>query len=168
MEFQERNYNTQKQIELDYWIDKPLNSLTTLDDDKLENLIHQHKSFTHSNVVALLNLFLTTKFPVNEEYIKKIIDPAFDERQQFKGESKKPLGQEVFELKGVLEQKFKNKYMKDLYSVRRTMLEKWRAKDAHDDDEDEGEVEVRENNNLDDDEVKESPATQNCKETLQY
>lgn len=42
----------------------------------------QHFNFTQSNGVALLRMFLISKFPINEDYLKELIDPAFDERSQ--------------------------------------------------------------------------------------
>ena len=45
------------------------------------DLENQHYNFTQSNGVALLKLFLTSKFPINEDLLKKLCDPCFDETQ---------------------------------------------------------------------------------------
>jgi hypothetical protein len=73
--------------------------------------------------VALLNLFLTTKSQINEEYLKAIIDPFFDENYHIKNDSKKKaLKDEILEIKSEMEQKFELKYKKDVYSIRKVML----------------------------------------------
>jgi len=54
--------------------------------------------------VALLKLFLTSKFPINEDLLKKLCDPCFDETQQFHPDGKaKGLGADIFEKNGILE-----------------------------------------------------------------
>jgi len=64
--------------------------------------------------VALLKLFLTSKFPINEDLLKKLCDPCFDETQQFNPDGKaKGLGAEIYEKNGIQEQKFNTKYNKD-------------------------------------------------------
>lgn len=129
MEFQEYNYKKRKSIEMDFWVDKPVNYLQALDEDEKEEIYSFHTSFTQSNVVALLSLFLTTKYPINEDYLKCIIDPVFDENQQFIGDTKtKPLKDEMMELRSEHESKFINRYKKDHYSIRRVMLDKERRK----------------------------------------
>jgi hypothetical protein len=48
-----------------------------LDPEDRKELIDQHYNFTNGNGVALLKLFLTTKFPINIGYIDKLADPCF-------------------------------------------------------------------------------------------
>lgn len=51
------------------------------DGDKyIHELRIQHQNFTSSNGVALLKMFLTSKYPINEEYMHQLINKQFDER----------------------------------------------------------------------------------------
>jgi hypothetical protein len=67
----------------------------------------------------LLKLFLTSKYPINEDYIRQLQDPIFNEEQD---DSYKPLGVEISEMKSTAEHKFKGKYMIDEYSIRKNFF----------------------------------------------
>lgn len=42
----------------------------------------QHKNFTSSNGVALLKMFLTSKYPINEDFMVQLINKQFDVSNQ--------------------------------------------------------------------------------------
>ena len=71
----------------------------------------------------MLTVLLISKYSINEEYIKKICDPAF-----LKNDTKKSLGEEIFEEKTKLETEFIEKYVQDkysIYSVKEAMLNRY-------------------------------------------
>lgn len=64
--------------------------------------------------MALLKLFLTTKFPKNIAFINALADPCFENNVKASDESEEKDFMDEIESKRVyLEQKFKNKYGKD-------------------------------------------------------
>ena len=77
-------------------------------------------------------MFLISKFPINEDYLRELIDPAFDERYQIdeKTGKQKGLGAAIFELQNGLETKFKEKYVKDDYQLRKKYFERYKKKNG--------------------------------------
>ena len=63
---QQKWYKKKKSQEFDFWIDKPIRyfeDLDKTDEGSLQELEVQHNCFTQSNGVALLKMFLTSKYP---------------------------------------------------------------------------------------------------------
>lgn len=69
----------------------------------------------------MLKVLLTTKYAINEEYIKKLCDPCFIKSDDNAGS----LAEKLIEYKNALEEDFEKKYMKGEYSVRKTLLERY-------------------------------------------
>lgn len=83
MDHQKKIYDGKKAQELKFWFDPHPRFFTNMDEEQKSELMTQHFNFTQSNGVALLRLFLISKFPINEDYLRELIDPVFDERNQF-------------------------------------------------------------------------------------
>lgn len=126
MNFQKRIYKEKKKTELEYWVDVPPRYIEQIEGNEKQFFMDQHYHFTQSNGVALLQMFLTSKFEQNEIMLKTIADPLFDEKNYKREIRRKGLVLEIYEKQSYLEQKFKAKYQNedDLYSVRRAMFEK--------------------------------------------
>ena len=76
-------------------------------------------------------MFLISKFPINEDYLRELIDPAFDERYQIDEQGNTlGLGAHVFDEQNNYENKFKDKYIKDDYQVRRVYYKRYQKKNA--------------------------------------
>jgi len=86
----------------------------------------------------LLQLFLTTKYHVNDEYVKHYADKWFDKMRNI-GQDKSKLGQGVEEMGLRLEQKFRDGYgnPKDPFSIRSRFHEKY-TKSSHGSDQAKG------------------------------
>ena len=79
MEFQAKNYKQKKNQELNFWVDLPNNYIENLPKSQLESLEEQHSSFTMSNGVALIQNYLTSKYPENEDFVRQLSDKWFDD-----------------------------------------------------------------------------------------
>ena len=64
---------------MDYWVDKPDRFIEDLEPEQVKEMKDQHYKFTNGNGVALIKSFLTTKFPINIDYINMIADRQFDD-----------------------------------------------------------------------------------------
>ena len=102
---------------MDFWVDKPDRFVEDLDELAREELIDQHFNFTNGNGVALIKLFLTTKFPINIDYINRLSDPCFDNQ----GDGQDFLSQ-INSKKAQMESKFNSKY-KNMNSLKKVLRE---------------------------------------------
>lgn len=77
--------------------------------------------------VGLLKLFLGSKFPINDEYLKALSGKEFDEHADLEDDHKM-LRKELQEKMDHWAGKFTRKYMGGKHSVRKQMLEKYKLK----------------------------------------
>lgn len=94
--------------EADFWVDRPLEFFTEYED--IDELITQHTNFTTNGVgVGLLMIFLGSKYPINEEYVKALCSEQFD------AGANKPLIADLMEKLNIWMAKFSMRYEGDIY-----------------------------------------------------
>lgn len=114
MEIEAKKYEARQQAEAEFWVDKPKNFFSMIDEEELERMMSQHMCFTHSNGVALLKMLLTSKSPLDEELLDLAVDPNFSSEvasKQSGRDQERPLKVSVEELTAKLEEKVRKNYI---------------------------------------------------------
>lgn len=111
---QTRQYLHRKEIEFNFWADKPRNFFGMLDESQIAHLRRQHTFFEDVGGITLLRMFLTSKNPANEDMLRSVIDPTFADENEFDDEDNKhgrvPLATVMHEKLVSLEEKFMTHY----------------------------------------------------------
>ena len=128
--FQERQYSLKQKQELNYWVDLPSSFIDNLSKKERDELEEQHEAFTTSNTVALLQYYLTTKYPDNEDYVRQLCDPYLqddNEAGQQPQKNRSTLSDRVKDKIKVLETKFKKQYDQNPSSIKTYFYKKNQA-----------------------------------------